>query len=400
MRIINNLNTMKILHTSDWHLGHVLYNESQEEAQKNMLDQLADIVAEHQPDALIIAGDVYDTTQPSASVQQLFANALVKIHEACRDMSIVCIAGNHDSGSKHMIYHTPWHAMNVHMVGSILKESHLDDYIINVPGKGYIVAVPFAAERYMPENVFTTLSAKVKELNSDNLPVALAAHLAVKGSDWRGHEFSSDTNVGGLNCLDLSLFGNEYDYVALGHIHKQQSLDKEKRIWYSGTPIAVSFDESYSGNDHGILLANCAHHGADVSVTPIQINNINPLVNLPIDGPKDWETVREEFVKYDADIASFVRLNIEVENYLPAGANQEAFCIAEGKKCRLCCVNTKRKEKTEVETKQKKFTASELKELDFMEVARMYIEAKSGTFDDEMEQMLLEVKESLQTQNH
>ena len=96
---------MKILHTSDWHLGHILYNESQEDSQQSMLDQITDIIINQQPDVLIISGDVYDTTQPSASIQQLFANAIVKMHEACKEMTIVCIAGNHDSGSKHMIFH-------------------------------------------------------------------------------------------------------------------------------------------------------------------------------------------------------------------------------------------------------------------------------------------------------
>ena len=68
---------MKILHTSDWHLGHMLYNESQEDAQQSMLSQITEIISEKQPDVLIISGDVYDTTQPSASVQQLLANAIV-----------------------------------------------------------------------------------------------------------------------------------------------------------------------------------------------------------------------------------------------------------------------------------------------------------------------------------
>ena len=80
---------MKILHTSDWHLGHFLYNESQEAAQLDMLNQIAEIVAVQQPDALVISGDIYDTTQPSASVQQMFANAIVNIHEACEDMCVL-----------------------------------------------------------------------------------------------------------------------------------------------------------------------------------------------------------------------------------------------------------------------------------------------------------------------
>ncbi len=386
---------MKILHTSDWHLGHILHNESQEEAQQDMLKQMAEIIRKNEPDVLIISGDVYDTIQPSASIQQIFANSIVEMHNACPDMTIVCIAGNHDSGSKHMIFHKPWKALNVYMVGNIVKESNLEDYIIPIGDKGFVAAVPFAADRYMPDDVFKALSEKITERNADNLPVVLAAHLAVAKADWRGHDFSSDTNIGGLNCQELDIFGKDYDYIALGHIHKKQQLDKEGRIWYSGTPIAVSFDESYSGNEHGVLLVDCPRHGEKVKVTTIPIINIHPLVNLPFDGFADWETVKDMLMKYDKGISSIIRLNVEVEDYLPAGANDEARQIVKDKKCHLCVINSKRKDLPNQNVKAKALTTTELKQIDFMEVVKMYMESKGEVFDDDIKQMLQEIKNSL-----
>ncbi len=386
---------MKLLHTSDWHLGHVLYNESQEDAQQSMLIQLTGIIREHQPDVLIISGDVYDTTQPSASIQQLFANAIVKMHEACREMKIVCIAGNHDSGSKHMIFHTPWKALNVHMVGSITKDSNLDDYIIPVSGKGFVVAVPFAVERYMPDDVFRKLSEMVAKRNYENLPVILSCHLAVLRSDWRGHDYSSDTNIGGLNCQELEFFGNDYDYIALGHIHKQQQLDQEGRIQYSGTPIAISFDEVYAGNQHGVLLVECKRHKDPVSIKTLTIKNLHPLVNLPFEGYAAWEDVKDMLEKYDDTISSFIRLNVEVEDYLHVGAYDEAHQIIEDKNCRLCIINSKRKEASEQKDKNKMLTTTQLKQADFVDVAKMYIESRGEVFDDEMKLMLQEVKAML-----
>ena len=156
---------MKILHTSDWHLGHALYNFSREEEHADMLRQMTRIVEKEKPDAFVISGDVYDTMQPSASVQTMLANALVDIHRANPDMKIVCIAGNHDSGSRHTIYRTPWKALGVEMVGNISRDSRLEDYIFKVEGKGYIVAVPFAADRFMPEDVFVSLQEMVAEMN-------------------------------------------------------------------------------------------------------------------------------------------------------------------------------------------------------------------------------------------
>lgn len=390
---------MKILATSDWHLGHNLYNDSQEDAQRDMLRQMTDIVSEHKPDVLVISGDVYDTTQPSATVQQMFADAIVKMHDAHNDMTIVCIAGNHDSGSKHMIFHTPWQALNVHMIGNIVKDSNLDDYIIEVPGKGYVVAVPFAADRYMPDDVFCALSAQVSERNAAGLPVVLATHTAVARADSRGHEFSTDTNIGGLNCQELSIFGDGYDFVALGHIHKQQQLDKESRVWYSGTPIAVSFDESYAGNNHGVLMVECDKHGAPVTVTPITIENIHPLVNLPYEGFSDWDTAKKMLNEYDNDIPSFIRLNVEVKDYLPAGANDEAQHIVDGKACRLSLINSRRKQDENNKTTEKKLTTSELKTTDIIDVAELHLKSLGIEMDDDLKSMLQEVKELLNTNN-
>ena len=286
-----------------------------------MLRQMTRIVEEEKPDAFVISGDVYDTMQPSTSVQTMLANALVDIHHANPDMKIVCIAGNHDSGSRHTIYRTPWKALGVEMVGNISRDSRLEDYIFKVEGKGYIVAVPFAADRFMPEDVFVSLQEMVAEMNKEEqLPVFLSAHLAVARCDYRGHDMSTDENIGGLGCQELNVFGDGYDYIALGHIHKYQKLDSDGRIYYCGTPIAMSFDEVYRGNRHCVMLVECDAHGAIPQVTPLEINNPRPLVNIPQEGFAEWEEVKREFANYPDNIPSYIRLNVEVENYLTSGA--------------------------------------------------------------------------------
>lgn len=383
---------MKILHTSDWHLGHILYNQAQDESQQAMLEQIEAIVSQERPDVFLLSGDVYDTTQPSASVQQMLANALVRIHRAHPRMHIISIAGNHDSGSRHMIFHAPWRELGVTMIGSINHDSDLDDYIIELPGVGFIVAVPFAADRFMPDDVFRQLSSRVAERNVQQLPVVLTAHLAIDHCDSRGHEtFTADNNIGGLNCQPLEVFGTGYDYVALGHIHRQQALTDEGRVWYSGTPLAVSFDEVYSGNEHGVLLAECNGHGAEVTVKSVPIENTRPLVNIPAEGTADWETVRQRLKDFPADIPAYLRLNVEVEDYLPAGANDEALSLIRGKACILCNINSCRKARTQQDVAQRDYTASELQELSIVDVARMWIESKGEDFDDTMQSMLNEV---------
>ncbi len=387
---------MRIIHTSDWHLGHVLYGYPREEAHKDMLRQVVHLVEEWKPDALVISGDVYDTMQPTVAVQTMLSDALVAIHLAHPEMLIVCIAGNHDSGSRHNIYRTPWKALNVEMVGSITRESRLEDYIFEVKGKGYIVAVPFAADRFMPEDVFVRLQALVDERNGGSqLPVFLSAHLAVARCDHRGHEVVTDDSIGGVGCQELSVLGEGYDYVALGHIHRYQRLDPDGRVYYSGTPIAVSFEEVYAGNRHCVLLVECSGHGLLPTVTPLEISNPSPLVNIPREGAAPWEEVRDEFARYPADIPSYIRLNVEVEGMLPSGANDEAVAIAREKACMFCLINAVRKDNGLQKGRARTFTTAEFKQLDTVDVARMWIECKGDTFDDSMREILEEVKKDV-----
>lgn len=387
---------MKIIHTSDWHLGHMLYNFSRDEEQSYMLKRIAQFIEEEKPDALLISGDIYDTTQPSAAAQTMFANALVEMHRANPGMHIVCIAGNHDSGSKHMIFHTPWKALDVHMIGNISKESNLNDYIIKIEGKGYIVAVPFATDRFMPDNIFTELQNIVEERNrEEQLPLFLMAHLAIANSDFRGHELSTEENIGGLNCQEIEIFGKGYDYIALGHIHKRQQLDREGHIFYSGTPTAMSFDEVYRGNQHGVIVAECSSHGKEITTRILDINPIRPLVNIPQEGYATWEEVKREFRDYPDDIPSYIRLNVEVEKYLPSVANEEANQIAKEKACRFCLINSMRRESTATTGTVRNFTTSEFKQLDITDVAKMWIESKGDLFDDEIRAILEEVKQDI-----
>ena len=387
---------MRIIHTSDWHLGHVLYNYPRDEEQRDMLRQMVEAVEKYMPDAFVISGDIYDSVLPTASVQTMLADALMAIHRARPDMLIVCIAGNHDNGSRHTIFRTPWKTLNVEMVGGISHDSRLEDYIFKVDGKGYIVAVPFAAERFMPDDVFVRLGDMVAEMNRDEqLPVFLSAHLSVARCDYRGHEMATEDNIGGLNCQELSVLGEEYDYVALGHIHKQPQLDSVGRIYYSGTPIAMSFDEVYRGNSHSALLVDCQRHRHLPVVTPVDIRNPRPLVNIPQEGFAPWEEVKAEFADYPSDIPSYVRLNVEVDGYLPSGANDEANAIAGEKACRFCLINSKRKDTSGGQGKMCSFTTSEFKQLDTTDVARMWIESKGDVFDESMREIIQEVKKDV-----
>jgi len=377
---------MKILHTSDWHLGHTLYNYDRTEEQGAMLGQMVSIVEEQKPDVFLLCGDVYHTPQPSAAVQTMLADGLVRIHEASPEMTIVMTAGNHDSGTKHEIFQTPWKALKVYAIGQLEKDN-LDEHIIEVPGKGYIVAVPYANERNIPDGFFQQLLDRVAERNAEKLPVVMTAHTTVKGCDFRGHDHATEYTVGGIDALELEDMGEGYDYLALGHIHHGQFVHSGKHnVRYSGTPLPVSFDENFS---HSVSIVEIGGHGETPAVREIEIQNPHPLVTLPTDRLATWEEAKALLSKFPDDIPAYIRLNVEIEDFLPVEANAEAASLTEGKQCRFCCINARRKAVGQDDVKV--FTVQEFQEEKPVEIARRYAEYEGISFDEEMQAMFNEV---------
>ena len=377
---------MKILHTSDWHLGHTLYNYDRTEEQQVMLEQMVSIVEEQKPDVFLLCGDVYHTPQPSAAVQTMLSDGLVRIHEANPQMTIVMTAGNHDSGTKHEIFQTPWKALKVYAIGQIEKDD-LDEHIIEVPGKGWVVAVPYANERNIPEGFFQQLLDRVGERNIENLPIVMTAHTTVRGCDFAGHAHATEYTVGGIDSLELEEMGKGYDYLALGHIHHEQFVHSGKHhVRYSGTPLPVSFDENYP---HSVSIVEIGKHGETAKVEKIEIENPHPLVTLPTDGFTTWEEAKELLSKFPDDIPAYIRLNVEIEDFLPVEANAEAASLTGEKQCRFCCINARRKAAKQAEAKI--LSVQEFQAEEPIDIAKRYAEDMGINFDSEMQEMFNEV---------
>ena len=373
---------MKILHTSDWHLGHVLYGHDRTEEQQNMLDQMVKIVEEQEPDVFLLCGDVFHTSQPSNAIQTKLSEALVSIHKANPEMVIVMTAGNHDSGTKHEIFRTPWRALNVYAIGQLEKEN-IDEHIIEVPGKGYVIAIPYVNERNLPEGFFQQLLDKTAAMNTEGLPVVMTAHTTVKGCDFLGHDQSTEFVVGGIDSIDLEQLGEGYDYLALGHIHHRQFIHSGKHnVRYSGTPLPISFDETFS---HSVSMVEIGKHSDTPTVTEIEINNPRPLVTLPSEGLAPWETAKELLKKFPDDIPAYIRLNVEIDDFLPVEAQAEATSLVKEKQCHVCHINAKRK--TINQTEAKVLTVQEFQAERPIEIAKQYANYEGISFDEEMTDM-------------
>ena len=362
---------MRILHTGDLHLGHTLYGYDRFDEQLAMLRDIEKAVTDHKPDALIISGDIFHTSQPSAAVQRMFSESLSRIHRLSPDTVVVAIAGNHDSPSRHEVFRTPWRELNVYAIG-IPDTQTPDNHIIEIPGKGFIIAVPYIYGRNMPEGFYHKLLGMVEDINKDSLPVVMAAHTAVAGCDFKGHEGATERTIGGVDSVSIDEIGDGYDYLALGHIHRPQTLIGSRgKARYSGTPIAVSFDEDYA---HSITLVDIDRHGLKPEIRTIEIDNPHPLVTLPAHSPLPWDEVKPLLSSLPEDKSCYIRVLLLVDSFLPVNVKNEAEEICWAKGHRFCLIRCERPSRNE--TDKRTLTVNQFRQLRPVKIMEMFAESE------------------------
>lgn len=370
---------MKILHTSDWHLGHTIYGYDRKMEHESMLKQIEEIVKKEKPDVFLLCGDVFHTSQPSASVNRMFVDSITSIRKAHPDMIIIITAGNHDSGSRHEIFSKLWENFGVYTIGTLHTED-INSHIIPVNGKGYIIANPYAHKKLVPEGFIQELLDKTTLINLESLPVIMTAHTTISKCKFKGHEDGNEFSVGGIDGIDLEEMGDGFDYLALGHIHLKQTIISDKKVArYSGSPIAVSFDED---KEHSVTIIEIENHGERPVLKEVEIVNPIPLITLPSEGSMDWETARNLLEKFPDSQDCYLRLNVEVSDVLPPAANEEALNITKGKKCRFCYINSVRKKKSL--NSENRFSVQEFKKEHPLDIFRQYTLDSNMEMDDEL----------------
>lgn len=387
---------MLILHTSDWHLGNNLYGFDRTDEFEGMLAQIIDTVAERKPDALLISGDICDVSQPNSATQRMYADTMAELRRVAPDMVIVSTAGNHDSAARHQTVRAPFELLNIYSVGDI-EPDNLDDNIIELPGKGFIAAVPFVSSRRMPADYCQRLLDRVAQLNTQQLPVVLMAHTTVRGSEFEGHERSDDFMVGGIDFVELADMGSGYDYLALGHIHKPQWIHgSERRARYSGTPLAVSFDETYA---HSVSLVSIADHGAQPELELVEIRNPRPLVTLPPAGAMPWSKALDEVAKQPDDCCIYLRLMVNTDEPVPSDYRQAVAEVCGERDIRFCRYKlVKSDDKAGTAAAAQPLSIDEFKEIQPVDVVRRYAEESGNVMTDEMETLLREIIANLPTE--
>jgi exonuclease SbcD len=236
---------MKFIHLSDLHIGKRINEYSMLEDQAYILSSIIDIIDSVKPEAVIIAGDVYDKAIPSAEAVQLFDDFLVKLSE--RSLHVFVISGNHDSPERISFGARLMEKSGIHL--SPVYDGHIKSVTLkDTYGSVHIHMLPFIkpahVRRFYDEEdvvsytdaVRVALSKQAFNKNERNI---LITHQFVTGAQ---RTESEEISVGGSDNVDLSVFEG-FDYVALGHIHRPQSCGADN-IRYSGTPLKYSFSEA------------------------------------------------------------------------------------------------------------------------------------------------------------
>lgn len=372
---------MKILHSADWHLGHQLYGYDRTEEQLDFLAQLTQLVKENQPDAFLLSGDVFHVPLPSIAAQKMYNNAMFELHKAAPDMQIVVIAGNHDSASRLELSRELWDYHSVHVIGELYEQRTIDyhKFIVPVQDKGYVVAVPHVYPRNFPPAAdgsdaqvafFRQLHEQVQALNTQRKPTVLMAHLAVQNVDLTGHKRFQDDTIGTIEYVHPDIFG-QYDYIALGHIHRCQTVPCSN-CTYAGSPLAVSFDEDYQ---HSVTLVTM-ESGKPLEIQYLPIENPWPLLTIP-ERPLPFDEAIACLQRFDDQRKAYIRLNVTTQIALPADYNEQAANAARQKQCRFCTLQVHYETALNNPQLLQSITPLQLQDMSPAEVADKYMKALS-----------------------
>ena len=382
---------MKILHTSDWHIGQVLnFHYDRQEEHQHFLDQLCEIVVRERPDALIVSGDIYDKNTPGNSSMRFLSDNLLRICDLAPDMPLILTAGNHDSSSRIESMSGVWRRVNTYFVGAAerVEEQYLiDKHIIEIPDKGWIAAIPYIPD--YQSDLYNIILREIIVRNTHNLPVFLMGHTTVGNAVFTAHEsvtFNGRDIVGGINSVELSEIEDDYDYFALGHIHTPQTLSNGKAR-YCGSPVQLNFKEQFP---HSVTIVSVDNHGDMPKVETMELEPLRRFYVIP-EKPTPLEEALSYLESHLPENQGYVQLNILSAERLPSDTENRIRAILEQREglfyCDYKCTRPIADGKVLVEKPD--FNLSEFREKDPFEIAERYYQDTLQTdMDDTLKEML------------
>jgi DNA repair protein SbcD/Mre11 len=303
---------LRVLHTSDWHLGARLYQAHRLDEHRAFLSWLLTQLASLRVQVLVISGDIFDMPIPPAEAEQLYYHFLADASQLPNILKIIVVGGNHDSAARLDAPQDVLRALRIYTVGGHTSRHNLDRYLCPIYSSpsspdsplAVVLAVPFihefhlgvrvareseAAHRVALRDAFATLYTSLADqacARWPGVPLIATGHLSCFGT--QGGDFKSFIHGwrGAEDNLPPEVFDPRINYVALGHIHRPFAVDEAEphpRIWYAGSPIPLRFDEILW--EQRALLVDISGPQQPISVTSLPIPRHRSLIKL--DGAPD-----------------------------------------------------------------------------------------------------------------
>ena len=322
---------MKFLHTADWHVGKTLKGRDRLDEQRAVLAEIAGLAEANDVDAVLVAGDVYDLSAPSAPAQQLVVQALLRMRRAGAE--VIVIAGNHDHGPTFEAYRPLMGVAGITMAGTVRSpdKGGVIRFTARSDGADAQVAIlPFLSQRYAvraAEIVANTPSENVRAYDEQVRQVIgsltgsfsggtvnlVMSHITCVGGTFGGGERSAQSIF--EYSVPASVFPVSAHYVALGHLHRRQALPAPAPVHYSGAPLAVDFGEQ--DNTSVVCLVEAAPG------TPARVTD------LPVTSGRRLRTVRGTLAELEANAAGYGEdyLRVWLAEPARAGLREDAVTI-------------------------------------------------------------------------
>lgn len=315
---------MKILHTADWHLGKYLNNFSLLEDQQYILQQFIQLVKEHQPDVILLAGDVYDRSVPPAEAIKLFDEVMSEIILELK-VPVIAIAGNHDNAQRVGYCNAILEKQGLYMFGQLGSASpllHLPQITLQDQfGEVHFFPIPYTEPetlRYLTrlqdedvnirthQDVMNWITQKIDKQCPTGRRV-LISHAFISGGEPSDSE--RDLLIGGAAYIDYKTFEN-FTYTALGHLHRPQSFgDTVRNVRYAGSLLKYSFSE--------------AHHEKTVTLLTLDAQGIADSTSLPLTPMRDMHRINGVIENFEFKVTSKNAVDVKEDDFLEVTLENE-----------------------------------------------------------------------------
>lgn len=303
---------IRILHTADWHLGQTFFGYDRTAEHEYFLQWLADTIQANEIDALLVAGDVFDVSNPSAASQRMFYRFIQRATAENPRLQLVIIAGNHDSAARLEAPLPLLQEMRTEIKGVVRRqegELDYDDLIVPLRNRQGVVealcmAVPFLRQGDYPavsttsnayaegvRTFYSRLLQRTWERRTEGQSIIAMGHLQATGAEIAERDFSERTVIGGLECISPDAFTEQIAYTALGHIHKSQRVSGRENVRYAGSPLPMSFAEKHYR--HGVVMVTL-DEGWAVEIKKLEAPLLVPLLTVPASGAASPDSVLAE----------------------------------------------------------------------------------------------------------